>query len=163
MLKTRFSWGETIEWNDMVKRAGGRRRWLGVRRLRATMRRHQLVRIAANEGLAYGCRVHWAERLGVSPATITVDLDIISRQHPQERLGGTPIDQPSGNDRRRAGGETAMPARVTLRLSQDFQNDLKRLAHWQGQSLARFIRQQLETVVAGSAGVRSNTTVVSKY
>jgi hypothetical protein len=67
------------------------------------MRRHQLVRMAAIEGLAYGYRVRWAKRLGVSPATITADLNIILRQHPQDIRGGRPINRQGITDEAQVG------------------------------------------------------------
>ena len=134
-----------MAWEAVVKRAGGRRRWLGVRRLRARMRRHRLVRLCAVEGISYGCRVRWAKRLGVSPATITADLHRILRQHPPEPLPGRPTAPAAERHRPRA-RRKGMSSRVTVRISPALQADLQRLADQQGQSLSQFIRHHLETV-----------------
>jgi hypothetical protein len=133
-------------WEAVVKRAGGRRRWLGVRRLRARIRRHRLVGLYVAEGISYGCRVRWATRLGVSPATITADLHLIVRQHPPEPLPGRAAEPAAGRTRQRANRRKGMSSRMTVRISQALQGDLQRLADQQGQSLSQVIRHHLETV-----------------
>jgi len=145
VLKSRRAWTETLAWEAVVKRAGGRRRWLSVRRLRARMRRHRLVGLCAVEGFSYGCRVRWAKRLGVSPATITADLHLILRQHPPEPVPGISAEPASGHHRPRA-RRRGMSSRVTVRISQALQGDLQRLADQQGQSLSQVIRHHLETM-----------------
>jgi hypothetical protein len=155
MSKAHVSWGEWVSSDESNRRAGGRRRWLGVRRLRAKVRRHRLVRLCATEGLHYGCRVRWAKALQVAPSTITADLAMILRQHPPEYRGSALKHRVAAG---RAGGnahkEHNMSARVTVRLSPEVMDALERLARQQGQSLAAFIRYQLAVVVAQStAGV----------
>jgi hypothetical protein len=111
------------------------------------VRRHQLVRLCAAEGLQYGCRVRWAKALQVVPSTITADLDIILRRHPLEARGSAPADRSLRRNQCRSGKERAMERRVTVRLRSTFYRDLKRLAHQQGRSLAGFIRHHLEAVM----------------
>jgi hypothetical protein len=148
--KSSFFWSEQVNPDEANRRAGGRRRWLGVRRLRAQLRRRQLVRLCAVEGLHYGCRVRWAKALQVAPSTITADLDIILRQHLPESRGSTHTEQMIARGRHRAKGERVMSARVTVRLSSDVRVELKRRARQQGQSLAAFIRQHLKNVTTPS-------------
>jgi hypothetical protein len=150
MSKAQVSWGEWVSSDESNRRAGGRRRWLGVRRLRAKVRRHQLVRLCADEGLSYGCRVRWAKALKVAPSTITADLAIILRPHLPETRGSTHTKQRIARSRDRAKGERVMSARVTVRLSPDVRVELKRRARQQGQSLAAFIRQHLKNVTTST-------------
>jgi plasmid stability protein len=145
VLKSRHTGTETLAWEAVVKRAGGRRRWLGVRRLRARMRRHRLVCLCAEEGISYGCRVRWAKRLGVSPATITADLHWILRQHPPEPGPGSAAGPASGRPRRRVHRRQGMSSRVTVRLPRALQEDLQRRAAQHGQSLSQCIRHHLAT------------------
>jgi hypothetical protein len=164
MSKAQVSCGEWVSSDESNRRAGGRRRWLGVRRLRARVRRHQLVRLCAAEGLHYGCRVRWANALQVAPSTITADLAIILRRHPLEARGGAPADRASGRNQCRRGKERAMVKRVTVRLRSTFYRDLKRLAHQQGRLLAGFIRDHLEAVMTqaeASASTASPQDVMS--
>lgn len=164
MRKAHVSWGEWVSSDESNRRAGGRRRWLGVRRLRAKVRRHELIRLCSTEGFHYGCRVRWAKALQVAPSTITADLAIILRRHPPETRGGAPADRVSGRDQRRGSKERAMVKRVTVRLRSTFYRDLKRLAHQQGRSLAGFIRHHLEAVMTqaeASASTASPRDVMS--
>jgi predicted HicB family RNase H-like nuclease len=150
MSKAHVSWGTWVSSDESNRRAGGRRRWLGVRRLRAKVRRHELIRLCATEGLHYGCRSRWARRLGVSPATITADFAVILRQHPLERYGIVSAAPTLEDNRHRGRKRKAMSTRVTVRLSPDVHGELKRRARQQGQSLAAFIRQSLKHVTTST-------------
>jgi hypothetical protein len=57
MLKSASTWSAPVSWAEVIQRAGGRRRWHGVRRLRAQVRRRRVTRWLLREGLSYGCRV----------------------------------------------------------------------------------------------------------
>jgi hypothetical protein len=148
--------GGWVSSDESNRRAGGRRRWLGVRRLRAKVRRHHLIRLCAAEGFSYGCRSRWAKALQVAPSTISSDLNIILRQHRPDQSSGTSGHRGVGHNRRRGKRERVMSARVTVRLPQDVRVELKRRARQQGQSLAAFIRHHLVAMVtqtaAGAAG-----------
>ena len=156
MSKAHRSWGTWVSSDESNRRAGGRRRWLGVRRLRAKVRRHKLIRLCASEGLHYGCRVRWAKALKVAPSTITADLHLILRQPRPDHGRDTPGHRAAGRHRRPAHQENTMSTRVTVRLSPDVHGELKQRARQQGESLAAFIRSQLAVVVAQSAAGAAN-------
>jgi hypothetical protein len=157
MSKAHVSWGAWVSSDESNRRAGGRRRWIGVRRLRAKMRRHELIRLCATDGLHYGCRVRWAKALKVAPSTITADLNIILLQHQLEPCSRTQGNWAVGRNRQNDHQESIMSTRVTVRLSPKVHGELKRRARQQGQSLAAFIRHQLAVVVAQSAVGAANT------
>jgi hypothetical protein len=151
MSKAHVSWGKWVSSDESNRRAGGRRRWLGVRRLRAKVRRHQLIRLCAAEGFSYGCRSRWAKALKVAPSTITAELAIILRPHRPEYRRGTSGHRAAGHNRHNDHQENIMSTRVTVRLSPEVHGELKRRARQLGQSLAAFIRHHLIALVTLTA------------
>jgi hypothetical protein len=88
-------WSERVSDGDAAARAGGRRRYNGVRRDRARFRRIAVVQRVLSDGWTYGVQARIAEELGVSDATICRDLKAIfpgaiqcpvcACRHPMER------------------------------------------------------------------------------
>jgi hypothetical protein len=148
-VKTRVVWSARVPWEEACKRAGGRRRWLGVRRLRARIRRRRLLTLIRRDGLRYGHRGKFARILGVSAATVTMDLHRILQHYPPAPLDPHPTVHLSGGTPRQAHQEPAMSARVTIRLPAAVLSTLTRLAEQQGQSLSALIREQLCALLRG--------------
>ena len=72
-----MDWAENVSSDEANRRAGGRRHYNSIRRLRAVMRQRQIVRIVKYAGLnpyTHGVQALLARRFGVSRATISRDL-----------------------------------------------------------------------------------------
>ena len=70
-------WSEWVSDGEAAARAGGRRRYNEVRRVRAQYRRIQVAERLLSYGWTYGAQARIAEELGVSDATISRDLKAI--------------------------------------------------------------------------------------
>ena len=57
------------EWNSICRRAGGRRRYNGVRQFLANRRLSEVIKALKEFGFAWGSQSRIAERLGVSRST----------------------------------------------------------------------------------------------
>jgi Ribbon-helix-helix protein, copG family len=149
MLKSRVIWSARVPWDEACRRAGGRRRLLGVKRIKAAARRHRLLKLLRRDGLRYGQRIQFAKIFQVSPATITADLHRIWQQYPPGSLDRHPTVHLSGGTPRHPHQEPVMSARVTLRLPTAVLSALQRLAEQQERSLSALIREQLCAMVGG--------------
>ena len=76
------AWSANASWEEVRRRAGGRRRYNAVRGLRALLRRREVARLLSVQGgLTYrGTQARLARQLGVSRATICRDLAYLMRQ-----------------------------------------------------------------------------------
>ena len=70
-------WSDWVADDEAAARAGGRRRYNEVRRVRAQYRRIQVTERLLSDGWTYGAQARIAEELGVSDATISRDLKAI--------------------------------------------------------------------------------------
>ena len=72
-------WNKPTTSDEAYRRASGRRHYNAVRKLRASFRRTQVVRLLRVYGLLdWGVQSRIAEQLGVSRATICRDIKAIS-------------------------------------------------------------------------------------
>jgi hypothetical protein len=79
-------WSEWTDSRAVYRRAGGRRRYNAIRRLRAECRRVKLARLCLKyypdyPPLARGLQTRLAAELGVSRSTISRDLAYLFRRH----------------------------------------------------------------------------------
>jgi hypothetical protein len=71
------SWRAPTSWDEMHRRACGRRHYNSVRTFRATLRRGQVLRLLFRWGFAHGVQVRIARTLGCSEATLSRDMAVI--------------------------------------------------------------------------------------
>jgi hypothetical protein len=75
-------WSAPTSWDDVCRRAGGRRRYNAARRERKMWRRTEiLIRTVGVDRRLYGLQAQLARVLGVSPATISRDFAAIRNAH----------------------------------------------------------------------------------
>jgi hypothetical protein len=67
-------WSEPTTWEEVKKRAAGRYKYNALRRLKAQLRRRQILKLLGELGWTYGVQATMARRLGVSEATISRDM-----------------------------------------------------------------------------------------
>lgn len=79
------AWSAPVSDSEAYKRAGGRRRYNAVRRLRAILRRQQVAELLAS---GYS-QAEIAERLGVSQSTIS--RDVLHLRAETRRRGTCPV------------------------------------------------------------------------
>ena len=73
------NWSDSTTFDEVCRRASGRRHYNSVRQFRALMRRREVLELMANLGdpLAWGSRARIARQLGVSRSTICRDFQYI--------------------------------------------------------------------------------------
>jgi hypothetical protein len=78
----RRPWSEPTAWDEVCRRAAGRRHYNSVRRFRATMRRGEVARLLRVQGglTARGTQATLARQLGVSRSTVCRDIAWLLRQ-----------------------------------------------------------------------------------
>ena len=76
----RSAWRRPSPFDEVCRRAGGRRRFNSVRQARAIQRQGEVLRLLRQSRLAHGWQAHAARQLGVSPATISRDVVAIFRR-----------------------------------------------------------------------------------
>lgn len=74
------NWSAPTSWDEVCKRASGRRHYNAIRQFRAVFRRRKVARLWLAYGGEWGCQRRIAEELGVSEATISRDLDTLRKQ-----------------------------------------------------------------------------------
>jgi hypothetical protein len=123
------AWSVQTSWTEVCQRANGRRRYHSIRRLQARLRRRQVARCLAREGLRYGVRARLARRFKVSKATITADVRaiLVTPQGPlrQRRQGVRHLADTEPRHRRSLTKEEAMGQRSTVRLPNDLRMRLQ--------------------------------------
>jgi Trp operon repressor len=67
-----------MDWDQVCRRAGGRRKYLALQRERAIMRRKKMVELLGRTGFGHGAQAELARLLGVSAATICRDMKAIN-------------------------------------------------------------------------------------
>jgi DeoR/GlpR family transcriptional regulator of sugar metabolism len=65
--------------DEAIKRAAGRRRYNYTRRIKAELRRAELIEFVFEENGAYGLQAQAARRFGVSESTISRDMAAIMK------------------------------------------------------------------------------------
>jgi hypothetical protein len=75
-------WSDRAPWAEVCRRAGGRRAYNRVRRIRAAFRRREVARLLRVQGALFerGTQARLARQLGVSRATICRDIAALSRE-----------------------------------------------------------------------------------
>jgi hypothetical protein len=91
-------WGSPTTWDEVQRRAAGRRRYHALRRLWRELRRGEVVKLLARYGYSHGVQARIARELGVSEATICRDVRATLLTHgpcprcgtivPRKRFGG---------------------------------------------------------------------------
>ena len=78
----RRPWSEPTAWEEVFRRAAGRRHYNGVRQFRATVRRCDVARLLRVQGglTARGTQASLARQLGVSRSTVCRDVAWLLRQ-----------------------------------------------------------------------------------
>lgn len=74
------SWGTSTSFDEVCRRAAGRRRYNAVRQLRADLRRAEVVRLAHGLGIGFSARgtcSRLAAQLGVHRSTVARDVRAI--------------------------------------------------------------------------------------
>lgn len=66
-----------MDWAQVCRRAGGRRKYLALQRERAVMRRKKMVELLERTGFRHGAQAELARLLGVSEATVCRDMKAI--------------------------------------------------------------------------------------
>src|SRR5262249_18500878 len=74
-------WGSPTTWDEVCRRAAGRRHYHAMRRLWRDLRRRKVVKLLARHGLGHGVRARVARELGVSEATVSRDVRAILTSH----------------------------------------------------------------------------------
>jgi len=70
-----MTWSARTSWDTVCRRAAGRRRYHSIRRLRATLRQRQIIKLISRKGgMRRGIQAWLARKLGVSEATISRDI-----------------------------------------------------------------------------------------
>ncbi len=67
-------WGMPATWDEVCRRASGRRRYNADRKLQAQMRRLEVASLMQRWGGGHGVQARIARHLGVSEATISRDV-----------------------------------------------------------------------------------------
>jgi len=71
---------DSYEWDEICRRAGGRRRYNARRKLIAEMRRFKVAQLVKEYGLyERGVQKRIADELGVSEATISRDIALLCK------------------------------------------------------------------------------------
>lgn len=73
----RNSWSAPTDWLTVCRRAAGRRKYHALRRLRACLRRREVLRLLGEWGWTYGVQARLSRHLGVSRATICRDVQML--------------------------------------------------------------------------------------
>ncbi len=87
-MSTTSDWSRNTRWDEVCRRASGRRRYNAVRRLHAELRRHDLIERARELGTwltERGFQAAQARRLGVHRSTISRDVKLITRHMAQAK------------------------------------------------------------------------------
>ena len=77
MNQQRHPWSVWTNPEEAARRAGGRRHYNSLRQLRAALRRRAVIELLCQYGFDYGSQRRIATRLGVSPATISRDVQLL--------------------------------------------------------------------------------------
>jgi hypothetical protein len=90
-------WSAPTSWDEVVRRAAGRRKYHALRRFQRALRRQQVAELLTRYGLRPGVRARIARELGVSQATISRDVKAVEESMapcpccgslvPREQLG----------------------------------------------------------------------------
>lgn len=75
------TWSKRTSWDAVCRRASGRRRYNSVRQLRALLRQIEVARLLRTYHWARGARARIARELGVTPGTITRDVQSLLARH----------------------------------------------------------------------------------
>jgi hypothetical protein len=105
----RRPWSESAPWEEVCRRAAGRRHYNSVRRFAAALRRREVARLLSVEGglTQRGSQARIAQQLGVSRSTISRDLAfLLQRSRPCPCCGALTAPPPPEAD----GGEAQAPA-----------------------------------------------------
>jgi hypothetical protein len=96
-MMDQIGWAWPTDVEEASRRAGGRRRFNSVRRLRAELRRAEVAHLALElgYGIVWGAGAEIARRLGVSRATVCLDVRELLR-----RVNENPGPFPGGRRRR---------------------------------------------------------------
>jgi hypothetical protein len=82
------TWASPASWDEVCRRAAGRRRYHAVRRVRRELRRKQVLELLVRHGHGHGVQARIARELGVSQATICRDVRALLPSHaPCPRCG----------------------------------------------------------------------------
>jgi hypothetical protein len=83
VCNNRGPWSEQTSWEEVCRRAAGRRHYNSVRRFRALHRRCELVRLLSGKGglTDRGTQARLARELGVSRSTVCRDMAVLLRGH----------------------------------------------------------------------------------
>jgi hypothetical protein len=93
----RSFWSEQAEWDEVCRRAAGRRHYNRMRRFRAAYRRYRLAQLLSVKGgmTERGTQARLARELGVSRATICRDVAYLLREsYPCHACGALTVPQP---------------------------------------------------------------------
>ncbi len=85
-MSTTSDWSRNTRWDEVCRRASGRRRYNAVRRLHAELRRNDLIERARELGTwltERGFQAAQARRLGVHRSTVCRDVQLITRHMAQ--------------------------------------------------------------------------------
>jgi hypothetical protein len=101
VCNNRGHWSEQTSWDEVCRRAAGRRHYNSVRRFRATYRRCELARLLLVKGglTDRGTQARLARELGVSRSTICRDVARLLREcRPCPCCGALTVPQPRPAD-----------------------------------------------------------------
>ncbi len=70
-----------MSWEQVCRRAGGRRHYNSMRQFHATMRRHEVFAYWRASGGAWGWQAEAARALGVNRSTISRDMAAFYEKH----------------------------------------------------------------------------------
>jgi hypothetical protein len=100
----RSLWSADTCWEEVCRRAAGRRHYNGVRRVRALLRRREVARLLLVKGglTTRGTQAALARELGVSRSTISRDVAYLLRQSRPCRCCGAltapPLPEETGQE-----------------------------------------------------------------
>ena len=74
-------WGSPTSWDEVCRRAAGRRRYHAIRRLQRDLRRQEVLERLVRYGLGHGVQARIGRELGVSEATVSRDVKALLLSH----------------------------------------------------------------------------------
>jgi hypothetical protein len=84
------TWRDATSWDEVCRRASGRRSYHRIRRFQRDYRRKQVCELICRYGVSsWGARARIARELGVSRATVTRDVQAIIRTSAYWQRGAT--------------------------------------------------------------------------
>ena len=79
-------WGAPTTWNEVVRRAAGRRHYNSVRAARRLLRRQMVARLILRDGTERGYQARIARELGCHPCVISRDVLALQERARREKV-----------------------------------------------------------------------------